>query len=176
VVSDVKKSIRLRVPDYQHPRPFCTVHLRRTDKISETDDLSIKTAEINDLNTRTVAAILKAKEKGITSFFLASDDEATKNAFALFLAEQGLECVQPPNTYNLIESYYDIWVMKSSSLIIQSMMFSTFSLFPCILWDIPLWTVYENSPIFKYKFHEASPISFFQDAALRSAFAPATAP
>lgn len=164
IVEEVKQSIQLRVPEYQHAVPFCTVHLRRTDKLTAGDNLSVGFSELDDLNARTKAAILKAKEKGFTSFFLASDDPAAQDDYAAFLKQHALERIEPPNTHDLILSYYDIWVMKSSSLIIQSMKFSTFSLFPSVIWNIPLWTVYKDSPVFTEEFDKVAPIRFYDDS------------
>ena len=146
IVNSVKKDYSFQFDKYTHSKPYVTVHLRRTDKLQGYDNLQINMSELNDLDMKTFAAIQVAKEKGYTDFYLASDSTDTKKMYTAKLNEMGLHVIQPPNTYNLLESYYDTWIMSSSSLILVSMKYSAFSLFPALYFDIPIYNILGYEP------------------------------
>jgi hypothetical protein len=149
-IEEIKSDFKLHVENYVHPRPFITVHLRRTDKLRGRDGFQINISELSDLDIKTIIAIQGAKEKGYTDFYLASDSEETKKMYTENLNLMGLNVINPPNIHNLLESYYDTWLMCSSSLIIVSMKFSAFSLFPGLYFNIPIYNVYKNDAYTKY--------------------------
>jgi hypothetical protein len=157
IANTVKKDFGIKVDDYIHNKPYVTVHLRRTDKLTGNciHGINLSSDDTLDiLDKKTFESIKIAKEKGYTDFYLASDSLETKTFYTNKLNEMGLTVIQPLNTYNLIESYYDTWIMKSSSLIIVSTKYSTYSLFVALIFDIPLHnplghTLYDN-----YKFNE----------------------
>ena len=146
IVNSVKKDYSFQFDKYTHSKPYVTVHLRRTDKLRGYDNFQINMSELNDLDQKTIVAIQLAKEKGYTDFYLASDSDETKRLYTAKLYEMGLHIIQPPNTHNLLESYYDTWIMSSSSLILVSMRYSAFSLFPALYFDIPIYNVMGYEP------------------------------
>jgi hypothetical protein len=161
-VISVQKNFKFNVPDYKSNIPYVSVHLRRTDKLRGNDIYDISLNFLDELDKYTKNAILKAKEKGYKYFFLASDDKNTIEQYKQFLLENDLISIKPHNEYNLYDSYYDLWAMKSSALVIQSMKFSTFSLLLPVIWNVPMWTVLVDSPIFTYDFHSTSPIVYYE--------------
>ena len=146
IVNSVKKDYSFQFDKYTHSKPYVTVHLRRTDKLRGYDNLQINMSELNDLDQKTIVAIQLAKAKGYTDFYLASDSDETKKLYTAKLNEMGLHVIQPPNTHNLLESYYDTWIMSSSSLILVSMRYSAFSLFSALYFDIPIYNVIGHEP------------------------------
>jgi len=141
VMLDVKKDFGLKVDKFQPEVPYVAVHLRRTDKLRGVCDTMISRDRLEELNQHTRAAIQKAVDIGYTSFYVASDDPESKHEFVEYIHSIGCSTIQPENIHELLESYYDIWMISSSSLIIPSMRFSTFSLFPALFFDIPIWSV-----------------------------------
>jgi hypothetical protein len=157
VINNVKNDFSIRVDDYIHNKPYVTVHLRRTDKlkgicVTQINLSSDDTLEI--LDQKTLQSIEILKEKGYTDFYLASDSYETKSSYTLKLNAMGLTVINPHNKYDLLESYYDTWIMKSSSLIIVSTKYSTYSLFNALLFNIPLHNVLGHSLYDNYKFNE----------------------
>jgi hypothetical protein len=157
IVNTVKKDFGIKVDDYVHNKPYVTVHLRRTDKLRGVCVTQINLSSddtLDILDKKTLESIQIAKEKGYTDFYLASDSSETKTLYTNKLNEMGLTVIQPSNKYNLIESYYDTWMMKSSSLIIVSTKYSTYSLFNALLFDIPLHNVLGHSLYDEFRYNE----------------------
>lgn len=164
IVKEVKTHFGFKVSKYNHIQPYVSIHLRRTDKLRGVCDTQIMKNDLDFLNQETKYAIEKAIEKGFCNFFIASDDPSSKQEFIDFITSRNCNIIQPENNHNLIESYYDTWVISSSSLIIPSMKYSTFSLFPALLFDIPLWYVLENCLYKRLQFNEHCNIEYYKDA------------
>jgi hypothetical protein len=145
IVDDVKSELKFKVPKYVPERPYVTVHLRRTDKLRGVCATQIVKDELAFLNQETFAAIQTAKDSGYTDFYIATDDPSARDEYVWYIESIGCRVIQPPNTHGLLSSYYDTWMMRSSSLIIPSMRYSTFSMFPSVWWNIPLWTVLSDA-------------------------------
>lgn len=141
VVNQVKSELGFMVPRYTPERPYAVVHLRRTDKLRGVCETQIVRDELAFLNQETFAAIQKAKDSGLTDFYIATDDPSSRAEYVTYIESIGGQVIQPENVHGLLSSYFDTWMMRSSSLLIASMRYSTFSLFPSVWWDIPLWTV-----------------------------------
>jgi hypothetical protein len=157
IVNTVKKDFGIKIDDYVHNKPYITVHLRRTDKLRGVCATQINLSSddtLDNLDKKTLESIQIAKEKGYTDFYLASDSPETKTIYINKLNEMGLTVIQPPNKYNLIESYYDTWMMKSSSLIIVSTKYSTYSLFNALIFNVPLHNVLGHALYDEYRFNE----------------------
>jgi hypothetical protein len=152
IVDEVKSELKLKVTKYTPERPYVTVHLRRTDKLRGVCATQIVEDELVFLNKETFAAIEKAKVLGYTDFYLATDDPTSRADYVKFIESIGCRVICPINVHNLLPSYFDTWMMKSSSLLIASMRYSTFSMFPSVWWNIPLWTVLPDSLHSVYKF------------------------
>lgn len=141
VVEQVKTELGFMVPKYVPERPYAVVHLRRTDKLRGVCATQIIRDELAFLNQETFAAIRTAKDSGLTDFYIATDDPSSRAEYVTFIESIGCRVIQPENVHGLLASYFDTWMMRSSSLLIASMRYSTFSLFPSVWWNIPLWTV-----------------------------------
>jgi len=144
IINTVKSEFGFNVSKFSYNEPYVTIHLRRTDKLCVNDEYSIDCSEL-ELNNETKRAIRKAIDKKYTTFYLSSDDPSCKQEFIDFIINNNGKVIKPENIHNLIESYYDTWVMSSSSIIIPSINYSSFSLFPVLLFDIEMWTVLESS-------------------------------
>ncbi len=153
IVDEVKSELKLKVTRYVPERPYVTVHLRRTDKLRGVCETQIVKDELALLNQETFAAIQTAKDSGYTDFYIATDDPSARGEYIAFIESIGCRVIAPANDHKLLSSYFDTWMMKSTSIIIASMRYSTFSLFPSLWWDIPLWTVLPDSLHSVHKFN-----------------------
>jgi len=162
----VKSEFGFKVKRYIPESPYAVVHLRRTDKLRGVCKTMIVKDELEFLNQETFAAIEVAKKSGISNFYIATDDPDAKNEYITFIESLGCKVINPPNIHNLLPSYFDTWMMRSSSLVIASMRYSTFSLFPCLLLDIPLWTVLPDSLYSTYEFDKNAPITYYKNVQL----------
>lgn len=153
IVKSVKSEFGFNVSKFSCNEPYVTIHLRRTDKLYLDDEFPIDCSEL-ELNNETKRAIQKAIDKGYTTFFLSSDEPSTKQEFIDFIISNNGKIIKPINIHNLIESYYDTWVMSSSTIIIPSVKYSSFSVFPCLLFDIEMWTVFEPCDYKQFGFCE----------------------
>ncbi len=153
LVNQVKSELGFKVSRYAPERPYAIVHLRRTDKLRGVCVTQIVRDELAFLNQETFAAIQTAKDTGITDFYIATDDPSARAEYVTFIESIGCRVILPENKHGLLSSYFDTWMMRSSSLIIASMRYSTFSMFPSVWWDIPLWTVLPDAlhPTYKFK-------------------------
>jgi len=165
-VNEVRSELRFKVSDYVPETPYVVIHLRRTDKLRGVCGTQIVQAELQDLNEKTKEAIVKSIELGYTDFYIATDDPSSKEEYIEFLHQHGCTVITPPNVHSLLSSYYDTWMMKSSSLIIASMRYSTFSLFPALWWEIPLWTVFPDSQHFEHLFNLSTSIQYYKNVQL----------
>lgn len=153
IAEQVKSEFDLKVAKYEPERPYAIVHLRRTDKLRGVCMTQIVRDELDFLNQETCAAIQKAMDTGLTDFYIATDDPSARDEYVTFIESIGGRVIRPENVHGLLSSYFDTWMMRSSSLIIASMRYSTFSLFPSVLWKIPLWTVLPDAlHTTKYKY------------------------
>lgn len=152
IVNQVKSELGFKVARYAPERPYAIVHLRRTDKLRGVCETQIARDELAFLNQETFAAIQKARDSGFTDFYLATDDPSSRAEYVAFIESIGGRVIQPANVHNLLSSYFDTWMMRSSSLIIASMRYSTFSMFPSVWWNIPLWTVIPDALHSSFKF------------------------
>lgn len=153
LAEEVKSEFGLKVPKYVPKQRYAVVHLRRTDKLRGVCDTQVVRDELAFLNQETRAAIQKAKDSGFSDFYIATDDPSSRAEYVSYIESIGGQVIQPENVHGLLSSYFDTWVMRSSSLIIASMRYSTFSLFPSVLWKIPLWTVLPDAlHTTKYKY------------------------
>jgi len=133
---------------------LCTVHLRRTDKLRGNHFASISESDLEELDYNTIKAIIKAKELGFKYFYLSSDCLETKNRYSKILADLSLEQINPKNNNNIIESYFDYMIMNSSSLLIVSMKYSTFSLSNALLFNKIIWTTIGTTVYNLFGFNE----------------------
>jgi hypothetical protein len=164
IIKNVKSHFGFKIPKYVHSVPYVAIHLRRTDKMRGVCETQIVKSQLEFLNNETKNAIERAISKGFFNFFIASDDESSKQEFIDFIQSKNCNIFQPKNIHNLLESYYDTWILSSSSLIIPSMRYSTFSLFPALLFDVPLWYVLEECLYKKLNFHVHCNIQYYKDA------------
>lgn len=156
IVEDTKQEFGIHVPDFVFEKPYIVLHLRRTDKLRGVCETQINRNPedtLENLDTKTKERILEAKAKGYKHFFIASDSQETKEEYKQFIESEGLHVLQPENKYNLIESYYDTWVMKGSSLIMVSTKYSTYSLSCALIYNIPLLNVLTEEVYRKYKYN-----------------------
>lgn len=154
-VAETKQEFGFHVPDFISDTPYIVLHLRRTDKLRGVCETQINLNPMDtleNLDACTKKRILEAKEKGYTTFFLASDSPVTKQEYKDYIESLGLHVIEPENTYNLIESYYDTWIMKSAALILVSTKYSTYSLSCALIYDRPLLNVLTEEVYRKYKF------------------------
>jgi hypothetical protein len=155
IVEATKKEFGIQVPEFAFSEPYIVLHLRRTDKLRGVCETQINRNPedtLENLDKKTKERILEAKEKGYKYFFIASDSQETKEEYKQFIESHHLHVLQPPNIYNLIESYYDTWVMKQSNLIMVSTKYSTYSLSCALIYDIPLLNVLTEEVYRKYKY------------------------
>jgi len=155
VVQETKKEFGIHIPDFVFEKPYIVVHLRRTDKlrgVCETQINRNSEDSIENLDKKTKQRILEAKEKGYQHFYIASDSVETKQEYTDYIKSLGLTVIQPENKYNLIESYYDTWIMKSSSIILVSTKYSTYSLSCALIYDKPLLNVLTEEVYRKYNY------------------------
>ena len=135
---DVRRFFTLNVPLYVPPTEYTVVHLRRTDKLNGVDKWMISANEVGRLDELTRDAI---GIHGHSTIYVASDDLDTKRIYEAWLEDRGYTVLHPTNSYNLLPSYFDLWMMWSASRIIVSMKYTTFSLVPALLRDIPIFPV-----------------------------------
>lgn len=166
IVSEVKSELGFKVSRYVPSEPYAVVHLRRTDKLRGVCETQVVKDELALLNAETFSAIRTAVKSGITQFYIATDDPTSKPEYIEYITSLGGSVIEPTNVHNLLASYYDTWMMRSSSLIIASMRYSTFSLFPSLWWNIPLWTVLDDSLHFKYEFNHHAPVTYYKNVQL----------
>lgn len=159
-VSQVKSELGFHVSTYEPDAPYAVIHLRRTDKLRGTDEYQLARRDVKELNQRTFEAI-RASE--FTSFYIATDDPSSRDEYVTFIESLGRRVIQPPNVHDLLPSYFDTWMMRSSSLVIVSMKYSTFSLLPSLWWNIPLWTVLPDASYVSLGFDKDAPIQYFKD-------------
>lgn len=154
IVDQVKSELGFMVPKYVPERPYAVVHLRRTDKLRGVCATQIVRDELAFLNQETFAAIQTAKDSGFTDFYIATDDPSSRQEYVEYIESIGCRVILPYNAPGVLPSYFDTWMMRSSSLLIASMRYSTFSMFPSLWWNIPLWTVLPDALHTKaYKFN-----------------------
>jgi hypothetical protein len=157
IVEEVRSEFGLHVPDYMPDVPYIFLHLRRTDKLRGVCETQINLDPedtLEHLDNKTKMRIEEAKAKGHTHFYIASDSPETKQQYKEFIESLGLVVIQPANTHNLIESYFDSWMMKSASLIMVSTKYSTYSLSTALIYNKPLINVLTDSVYRKYKFEK----------------------
>lgn len=161
-VEDLKKEFSLQVPLYTPPNPYAVLHLRRSDKVRQIDidEGMIHQSELDFLDQETKLAI---RSCGFRTFYIASDDIKCKNEYTDFLTSRGYEVLDPPNIHNLLPSYFDTWMMFSSSLIVVSMRYSNFSLFPALFRNIPLCTVLPPDRYYEIGFQHHANITYYKD-------------
>jgi hypothetical protein len=159
-VAKVKSDLELCVPKYVPDTPYAVVHLRRTDKLRGADEYQLHQKDLDTLNQETFAAIRASEYK---TFYISTDDPSSSKEYIEYIESLGRIAIQPPNVHNLLPSYFDTWMMRSSSLIIVSMKYSTFSLLPSLWWNIPLWTVLPDASYFELGFGKNAPIHYFKD-------------
>lgn len=135
---DVRSSFGMKIPSYLSDVPYTVVHLRRTDKLRGFDMYMIDSKELPQLDQLTQEAIQKYSDKTV---YVASDDASAKVAYETWLRDNGYTVIQPPNTHSLLPSYFDLWMMWSASRILVSMKYTTFSLLPALLQNIPIHPV-----------------------------------
>lgn len=154
-VFKVRNNFGLLINNFEYAYKYVTVHLRRTDKLKGNHPASISLSRLEELDNKTISAIKYANRLGIEHFYIASDCYETKNKYIKILEELSLKVVNPDNTYNLLDSYFDYWIMKSSTFIIVSMKYSTFSLSNALLFNKILWTTIGDSiyEVFNFKNH-----------------------
>jgi hypothetical protein len=155
VVEEVRKEFGFHVPDYVPETPYIFLHLRRTDKLRGVCETQINLDPedtLAHLDAKTKGRIEEAKAKGHTHFYIASDSPETKREYKKFVESLGLTVIQPENTYNLLESYFDSWMMKSASFIMVSTKYSTYSLSTALIYNKPLLNVLSETVYRKYKF------------------------
>lgn len=171
IVDKVKDDFKLQLDDYKPDEPYIVLHIRRTDKIVDdvsNDGYRISKSKLENLELETQNAICHAYKLGHKTIYVASDDPQKKLEYQSFAQDVGFTILELENTQSIPPSYFDLWVMKSASLIIQSSYYTTFSLVPCVLWDRPLWVVLEDSKVFEYGFAEMSPIQYYKNVQLSS--------
>lgn len=159
-VKQVKSELDLHVPKYVSDTPYAVVHLRRTDKLRGADDYQLHRKDLEMLNQETFAAI---RSSGFTNFYIATDDPSSRSEYVSYIESIGGHVIQPANIHNLLPSYFDTWMMRSSSFVIVSMRYSTFSLLPSLWWDVPLCTILPNASYFELGFDKDAPIRYFKD-------------
>lgn len=161
-IEDLKKEFSLQVPLYTPPTPYAVLHLRRSDKVRQTntDEGMIHQSELDFLDQETKVAI---RTCGFRTFYIASDEINCKKEYTDFLISQGYEVLEPPNIHNLLPSYFDTWMMFSSSLIVVSMRYSNFSLFPALFRNIPLYTVLPPDRYYDIGFQHHVNITYYKD-------------
>jgi len=140
--------------DLSHYDKLVSVHLRRTDKVSNYTNghHGIKIEELNDLDSITNDIIQKFINKGYTNFYFCSDDKGilknyidkynTKinvinNYFSDYISFNTLE--------DQIKSVYtDLYIMSNSKYIILSQKHSSFSLFASLINKSTLIYIYDD--------------------------------
>lgn len=171
IVDTVKSEFKLVLDDYVPNEPYIVIHIRRTDKIVDdksNDGFRIPESKLNNLEVETQNAIRHAFAIGHRNVYIASDDPLKKIEYQSFAQDVGFTILELENTTPFPPSYFDLWVMKSASLIIQSSYYTTFSLVPCVLWNRPLWVVLEDSKVFDYGFAKMSSIQYYKNVQLSS--------
>lgn len=166
IIDQVKSELGFKVLQYKPKKPYAVVHVRRTDKLRGCDEGQMVPNELPFLNQETFSAIQTARDTGITDFYIATDDPSSRNEYVTMIESLGCQVIEPLNVHSLLPSYYDTWIMKSSSLIIASMRYSTFSLFPSLWWEIPLWTVLPDALHFKHRFELNAPVQYYKNVQL----------
>lgn len=135
---DVRAFFTLNVPFYVPPTDYTVVHLRRTDKLNGVDKWMIPANELGCLDELTRDAV---RMHGHSTIYVASDDLDARRIYETWLEECGYTVLRPTNPHSLLPSYFDLWMMWSASNIIVSMKYTTFSLFPALFRDIPIFPV-----------------------------------
>jgi hypothetical protein len=165
IVNDLKQQFSLKVPFYSPETPYTVIHLRRSDKVrsKDVDEGMIHQKELEELDIETKKAI---QSLGFKTFYIASDDPVCKQEYTNYITSLGYTVIQPENKHNLLESYFDTWMMFSSSAIIVSMRYSNFSLFPALIRNIPLYTVLPPDRYYELGFHHHVNITYYKNIQL----------
>ena len=141
------------------------VHLRRTDKITDSPDpFQITTDQLTDLETKTnnfLVSFLESK-KGQVNLFLCSDSEqALSNFKEKYKSYPDLKIFSSLNHVNGIEkTYFDIYFLSRSETILMSQKHSNFSIFSSLIGNKSLVYLYENNLIQNGYFPE---FKFYKD-------------
>lgn len=162
LIDHLKSQFSLHIPLYNQESPYTVLHLRRSDKVrsNHTDEFMIHNSELEHLDNETKLAIQSSEYK---TFYIASDDPLCKQDYIQYIRSLGYTVIEPENQYNLLSSYFDTWMMFSSSCILVSMRYSNFSLFPALFKNIPLVTVLPPDRYIELGFHHHVNIRYFKD-------------
>jgi hypothetical protein len=130
-------------------QPYASVHIRRTDKVrsSKADDLMISNDELYLLNQKTFDAIeCFAKERGMNTFYVCSDDEESAKPFIERIVKLGCRLISTPTVERWKTTFCDLAMMSKSDVIIQSQVSSVFSNMACLIGNTKLFNVLTHSP------------------------------
>lgn len=133
---------------------FVSVHLRRTDKVSNYTNRhhGIKIEELNELDNITYEIIEKFINKGYTNFYFCSDDkEILKNYINKYNSQINVinNDLSDYISFNTLEDqiksvYTDLYIMSCSKYIILSQKHSSFSLFASLINKSTLIYIYDD--------------------------------
>lgn len=126
-------SIKFNIILNNIPDDLVTVHIRRTDKVCATAGThNITYNELTELNEKTYCVIDKLINYGYTKISFCSDDSdalaAYINKYKNMIDIISFEC-----TDQIEKTYYDLYVMSKSKVIVLSQRHSNFSLFASII-------------------------------------------
>ena len=143
------------------PKPYASVHLRRTDKISAIADnkTNIRYENLVDLNTRTQEAIDKLC-KHEECIYISSDDQEEidiyHNRYKNHIPHIK-DCTQMEKTY------IDLYIMANSQNIILSQLHSNFSVFASYINNANLIYLYDDCHIVEGKFKDSKNFIYYKD-------------
>jgi hypothetical protein len=128
------KSFSFKIsPTFDTSNKTIGLHLRRTDKISQTPDYGqINSQQCNILNENTKQACDTLIIRGYTSFYIASDDEECLELFKNYLISKQCK-VFYTDEKSYIKTYIDLCNLSSCDSIIMSSNHSNFSIIPSLI-------------------------------------------
>lgn len=133
------------------PNKIVGIHLRRTDKLSETQEFGkLLKSEIGTVNEKTKNAI-KSLRKTYENFFLCSDDENAINLYKAFIEDE-LKGKVFVNDQTLVgdTSYLDMFWLSNCDTIIMSCKSSNFSLFSALIGKRNIQYLYDSHLVNMY--------------------------
>lgn len=138
------QNIPQNIVDSFQNKNVVTVHLRRSDKVINDGKTSnnIGFDELEDLNNKTQQFVDKCISKGYNNICFISDEKNVRNQF---IENNKSKCnIISFDGDNVSQTYYDLYSLANSKIILVSQQFSAFSLLGHLIGDNMLYYIYHG--------------------------------
>ena len=147
------QNIPIKICDYFKNNKVITVHLRRGDKVmNEGQQYGIKEDQLSNLNEITCEAINILRNYNFENFNFISDEKKIRDEYISIFKNKS-KCQFFDGDY-ISQTYYDLYSLAHSNIIILSQKFSVFSIFASLINKSKLYYLLDNKKIRKFKKYE----------------------